>query len=73
MAVREGFEPSILAYTHFPGVLLRPLGHLTVGDSRLNIGISEHCKARGMLVAEEAISSKMLSHFVGHLIEGPLI
>ena len=31
MAEREGFEPSIgVTYTHFPGVLLRPLGHLSV-------------------------------------------
>jgi hypothetical protein len=30
MAEREGFEPSIgVTYTHFPGVLLRPLGHLS--------------------------------------------
>jgi hypothetical protein len=29
MAVGEGFEPSKLAFTHFPGVLLRPLGHPT--------------------------------------------
>ena len=30
MAEREGFEPSIgVTYTHFPGVRLRPLGHLS--------------------------------------------
>ncbi len=30
MAVRRGFEPpDTLPYTHFPGVLLQPLGHLT--------------------------------------------
>ena len=33
MAEREGFEPSIRGYpyTHFPGVRLQPLGHLSVG------------------------------------------
>jgi hypothetical protein len=32
LAEREGFEPSVRfnAYTHFPGVLLKPLGHLSV-------------------------------------------
>jgi hypothetical protein len=31
MAEREGFEPSIhlATYTHFPGVRLQPLGHLS--------------------------------------------
>ena len=32
MAEREGFEPSIevTPYTRFPGVLLKPLGHLSI-------------------------------------------
>ena len=31
MAVRGGFEPRCtFAHTRFPGVLLQPLGHLTV-------------------------------------------
>ena len=32
LAEREGFEPSIRfnPYTHFPGVRLQPLGHLSV-------------------------------------------
>ncbi len=29
MAEKEGFEPSVLAYTRFPGVHLKPLGHLS--------------------------------------------
>ena len=29
MAEREGFEPSVLSYTRFPGVHLQPLGHLS--------------------------------------------
>ena len=30
--VRAGFEPAVplSRYTHFPGVLLQPLGHLTI-------------------------------------------
>ncbi len=32
-AERQGFEPWIgVAYTHFPGVRLQPLGHLSVSE-----------------------------------------
>ncbi len=30
MAVRGIRTPDTLPYTHFPGVLLQPLGHLTI-------------------------------------------
>ncbi len=57
MAVREGFEPSILAYTHFPGVLLRPLGHLTVlfitDNTILTSTVNGFLYARGRLAIGE--------------------
>ncbi len=44
---REGFEPSIrITYTHFPGVRLKPLGHLSNYDliTTINIEIPQDKK-----------------------------
>ena len=39
MAERQGFEPWIgVTYTHFPGVRLQPLGHLSVHNYLIGTG-----------------------------------
>ena len=74
LAEREGFEPSkrFNPLTHFPGVLLKPLGHLSANRlvathrlQRITSRTSGPRRILGMLAADKALDQSRIANRFG--------